>query len=102
MAVRFRPQTVQLQECFCCSFIFRRTASFSTLTRDRRSSSPSSSQNCLMFSRSACVDVFHIRSVILWVARNAALERGGGGAGCDLECGAGALVRDVELLVPRV
>lgn len=25
MAVRFRPQTVQLQECFCCSFIFCKT-----------------------------------------------------------------------------
>src|SRR6516225_10848865 len=62
MATRFRPHTVQLQECFCCSFIFFSTASFSTLTRDLRSSSLSDSQNNLIRSRSSWEDVFHIFS----------------------------------------
>ena len=36
----------------CCSFILRRTASFSTLTSDRRSFSLSPSQKSRIFSRS--------------------------------------------------
>jgi len=73
MAVRFLPQTVHEQECFCCSFILRRTASFSTLTRERRSSSPRVSQKVLMFSRSSWVEVFHMRSFF-------GVVEGGGGA----------------------
>jgi len=57
---RFRPHTAQLQLCFCCSFILRRTVSFSILTRLRRSSSPSPSQNSLMRSRSSVELVPHI------------------------------------------
>lgn len=57
---RFRPQTAQLQLCFCCSFIFFRTASFSTLTRFLRSSSPRPSQNSLMRSLSSVEDVLQI------------------------------------------
>ena len=63
MAVRLRPHTVQLHECFCCSFIFFSTASFSTLTNDRRSVSSSDNQNSLMRSRSSAVDVFQMRSL---------------------------------------
>ena len=57
---RFRPHTAQLQLCFCCSFIFRNTASFSTLTSALRSSSLSPSQNSLIRSRSSVVLVLHI------------------------------------------
>ena len=60
MTNRFLPQTAQVQLCRCCSFIFFRTASFSILTRFRRSSSPRPSQNSLMRSRSSVVDVNHI------------------------------------------
>lgn len=52
MAFRFLPQTAQVQPCFCCSFILRRTASFSILTRPRRSLSDSPSQKSRIFSRS--------------------------------------------------
>ena len=44
----FLPHTEQLQLCLCCSFILRSTASFSTLTRDRLSSSDSCNQNSRM------------------------------------------------------
>ena len=57
---RFRPQTAQLQLCFCCSFIFLSTASFSTLTRSLRSCSPRLSQNSLIRSRSSSEFVLQI------------------------------------------
>ena len=57
---RFRPHTAHIQLCFCCSFIFLRTASFSILTRFRRSSSPRASQNSLIRSRSSVVLVDQI------------------------------------------
>src|SRR5881628_3304680 len=63
MAVRLRPHTEQLHVCFCCSFILRSTASFSTLTKDFRSSSPNPNQNCLIRSRSSGPEVFHIFSL---------------------------------------
>ena len=57
---RFLPQTAQLQLCFCCSFIFLSTVSFSILTRLRRSSSDRFSQNSFIRSRSSEVLVLHI------------------------------------------
>ena len=85
---RLRPQTAQLQLCFCCSFIFFKTASFSILTRFRRSSSPRPSQNSLMRSRSSVVLVDHILLFFgcCWLAAGGrglwgadALEDGGDG-----------------------
>src|SRR5690349_1541364 len=79
MAVRFLPHTVQLHVCFCCSFIFLRTASFSTLTRDLRSVSLSPNQNSLIRSRSSCEFVFHIFS--LDIPGRSCCGGGGGGTG---------------------
>ena len=86
---RFRPHTAQLQLCFCCSFIFFRTASFSTLTRFLRSSSPRPSQNSLMRSLSSVEDVLQILLFLAdWVLAGAfclvlcgpeAFEEGGDG-----------------------
>lgn len=60
MTHRFRPQTAQLQLCFCCSFIFLNTVSFSTLTKFRLSSSDKFNQNSLIRSLSSVVDVDQI------------------------------------------
>jgi hypothetical protein len=57
---RFLPQTAQLQLCLCCSFIFRNTVSFSTLTNSFLSFSPSPNQNSLIRSRSSVEFVDHI------------------------------------------
>ena len=83
---RFRPQTAQVQLCFCCSFIFLRTVSFSILTRSRRSFSLRPSQNSLMRSRSSVVLVLQILLFGLTFAEAAAWGPGG-----RCFCGADAL-----------
>ena len=65
-----------MQLCFCCSFIFLSTASFSILTRLRRSSSPSPSQNSLMRSRSSVVEVLQILLFLAWGAVGAPFAGG--------------------------
>lgn len=64
---RFRPQTAQLQECLCCSFIFLRTVSFSTLTRFLLSSTLRFSQNSLILSLSSVDDVLQILLLLVVV-----------------------------------
>ena len=56
----FLLHTAQLQECRCCSFIFFKTASFSTLTRFLHSSSLRPSQNSLVRSLSLVEDMLQI------------------------------------------
>ena len=84
---RLQPHAAQLQLCFCCSFIFFRTASCSTLTRFLRSSSSKLSQNSLMHSLSSVGDVFQSVLVLVdWVLT---------GALCLFVCGLEALRKTV-------
>ncbi|KAI7277139.1 hypothetical protein KC335_g110 [Hortaea werneckii] len=82
--VRFRPHTVHEQECFCCCFILRSTASFSIFSSDFRSSSLRLNQKSFMFCRSWAELVFHISPWLwLWLlcADRSMPADGGGGFG---------------------